>query len=204
MVFRYLRKIINFFNRRYWLFLIIIVLISYGQILWMQPWEDDNALFVKLGNINDRVGYFGAGPLGEGVYKYAAVPFIPIYHFFGYNTYAYFSLLLILYILATIVVYKVFSYILGNTASKISGFLFAAGYITSDSFWRMANSATTSVSIILISLFIYFYYKYHKLEKINYYFFSLLVFFLAIQYSVVRDHYLFAVAFAFELIFLTF
>lgn len=173
-------------------------------MLGMQPWEDDNALFVKLAHLQDPVGYFGAGPFGEGVYKYAAVPFIPIYHFFEYNTVPYFVLLIILYLLATLTIYKVFSYILGKTAGRVSAFIYAAGYVTSDSFWRMANSATTSISIIIISLFIGFYWKYFKERKIKWYFLALLLFFVSIQYAVSRDHYLVAVAIFFELIFLTF
>lgn len=194
----------NFFKKNYWVFLVLTVLISYGQIIWMQPWEDDNALFVKLAHLQDPVGYFGAGPFGEGVYKYAAVPFIPIFHFFGYNTIPYFALLISLYILTTLTIYKVFSYILGKTAGRVSAFIYAAGYVTSDSFWRMANSATTSISIIIISLFIGFYWKYFKERKTKWYFLALLLFFIAIQYAVSRDHYLVAIAIFFELIFLTF
>lgn len=173
-------------------------------MIWMQPWEDDNALFVKLAHLQDPVGYFGAGPFGEGVYKYAAVPFIPIFHFFGYNTIPYFALLISLYILTTLTIYKVFSYILGKTAGRVSAFIYAAGYVTSDSFWRMANSATTSISIIIISLFIGFYWKYFKERKTKWYFLALLLFFVSIQYAVSRDHYLVAIAIFFELIFLTF
>ena len=112
--------IVVFLKNHFCIFLALVVLISYGQILWMQPWEDDNALFVKLSHIQDPVGYFGTGPFGSGVYRYAAVPFIPIYHFFGFNTVPYFVLLLILYLSATLVLYKVFTYIFGKTPANVS------------------------------------------------------------------------------------
>ena len=188
----------------YSVFLILVVLISYGQILGMQPWEDDNALFFKLAHIQEPAGFWGAGPLGEGVYKYGVVPFIPIYKFFGFYTSAYFALLLVLYIVTTLVVYNVFRYVLGEKAGKLAGFLYAAGYIASEGFWRMTNSATTSMTIILISLFIKYYWKYYKERAGRYYFGALLIFFIAVQYSVVRNHYLFAIAVFFELIFFAF
>lgn len=195
-------KLKNFFDRRYWLLLVIIVAVSYGQILFMQPWEDDNALFFKLAHIEDAVGYFGKGPLGEGIYRFAAVPFIPIYKLFHFYIPAYFALLLFLYALTTIVVYKVFSKVLGEAGGRIAGFIYAAGYITSDSFWRMANSATTSISIMMVALFFYFYWRYYKEGKIRSYFFALAVFLIAVVYSVVRNHYLFAIVVFFEVIFL--
>lgn len=194
----------NFINSHFWLILIFIIIISYGQILWMQPWEDDNALFVKLASIEDRVGFFGKGPLGEGVYRFAAVPFILIYKIFGTFIPAYFALLLILYVLATLTVYKVLSKIIGETGGRVVGFIYACGYITSDSFWRMANSATTSISIILISLFTLFCWQYYKQQKIKYYLLSLFFFLTAIIITVSRTHYLVAVAIIFEFIFFTF
>jgi hypothetical protein len=194
----------NFINNHFWVLLIFIVLVSYGQMLWMQPWEDDNALFVKLASIEDRVGFFGKGPLGEGVYRFAAVPFILIYKIFGTFIPAYFALLLILYVLATLTVYKVLSNTIGETGGRVVGFIYACGYITSDSFWRMANSATTSISIILISLFTLFYWQYYKQQKIKYYLLSLVFFLTATIIAVSRTHYLVAVAIIFEFTFFTF
>jgi len=188
----------NLLKNHFWVLLILVVFISYGQMLWMQPWEDDNALFVKLASIEDRVGFFGKGPLGEGVYRFAAVPFILIYKIFGTFIPAYFALLLILYVLATLTVYKVLSKIIGETGGRVVGFIYACGYITSDSFWRMANSATTSISIILISLFTLFCWQYYKQQKIKYYLLSLFFFLIATIIAVSRTHYLVAVAIIFE------
>lgn len=197
-------RVVKFFNNNYWLFLVLVVLISYGQILWMQPWEDDSGLLIKLADLSSNVGYFGYGALGSGVYKYTAVPFIPIYQLFGYNIVAYFALLLVLYALATVVVYKVFSYVLGEAGGRVTGFLIASGYVASDAIWRMTNGAATSISFILVSLFTLYYWKYFKFGKLKYYFFMVFLFFVSLQYFVVRDHYLFVVAVFFELIFLAF
>lgn len=198
------KRIIGFFKKRYSLFLVLIVLLSYGQMLFMQPWEDDQGLFIKMANLEANVGYFGHGPFGEGPYKYTAVPFIPVYYFFGNNTYAYFGLLLILYIVATLSVYKIFSKIFGEKSSRVIGFIFASGYIASDAIWRMTNGAATLISFMLVSLFFYFYWMYFKTDKLKYYLSTLFFFFLAVQYFVVRDHYLVGIVVVFEILFLMF
>ena len=73
------------FKPRYWMFLFIVVLISYGQSLWMQIYRDANAIFFKLSHMNERTGYLGTGLLGEGPYKFSATPYWFVYKIFGYN-----------------------------------------------------------------------------------------------------------------------
>lgn len=203
-----MREILNLGKKlidKYFIFILVaLVLISFGQMLFMNVWQDDQALFFKLAHINEPAGYFGAGPFGSGVYRYAATPFIPIYHFFGFNTVAYFSLMLFLYIIATLTIYKVFSLILNKKAGMVAGLFYAAGYITSDSVWRMANSVTTSNSIILTSLILLLYWKFFKSGKISFYIGALLLFRFAIEIALARMHYFFAVIIAFEILFLSF
>lgn len=191
-------------NKYFILFLLIIVLISYGQILSMYVWQDDNGLFFKLAHIQEKAGYLGPGPFGNGAYKYIQTPYIPIYHLFKFNTVAYFSFTLLIYFLATICVYKVFSIIFGKEAGRLAGFLYAAGYIASDGFIRLFNSVITSVSIILISLLFLSYYKYYKDRNIKWYFLALALFFLATELIVGRTHYLIGTVLVFELLFLSF
>lgn len=198
------KKIWPIINAHYIWFLALTVLVSYGQMLWMQPWQDDNALFFKLAHIDEGVGYFGTGPIGIGITKYTPTPFIPIYYFFGTNPVAYFALLLILYAVSTILIYEVFSFILNETGGRVAGFIFATGYISSDGIWRMANGVTTSVSLITISLFLFSYWKFYTEKKSQYYFLALLSFFLATEFAVNRTHYLFAIVVLFEVIFLAF
>lgn len=192
--------LIKFFGRHFILFLILVAFISYGQMLFMQPWQDDNALFFKLAHIDEGAGYFGKGPIGNGLTKWAHTPFIPIYIFFGHNTVAYFGFLLVLYIISAIFVYKNFSVILGETGGRVAGFLYGAGYIFSDGVWRMANSVTTSLSIIFISVFLIGYWKFYKNKNIIWYFLALFSFFLASEVTIVRTHYFFLIVLFFEII----
>ncbi|MBI3397186.1 discoidin domain-containing protein [Candidatus Woesebacteria bacterium] len=184
--------------------LIAIVIISYVQILFMQPWQDDNALFFKVSHVNENAGYFGAGPIGEGAYKYSATLFILIYKLFGFNPLYYFGLALLMYIFASLVVYVVFSEILGETSGKLSSIIYAGGYIVSDGVWRLANSVTTSISVILALLTFLFYWRYYKNRQVKWYLFALIAFWGGLEFSMSRFHYFVVVVFAFELIFLAF
>lgn len=199
-----MKRIFEFFNQHYIFFLVLVVLVSYGQMLFMQPWQDDNALFFKLTHINEGVGYFGQGPIGIGITKYTPTPFIPIHYLFGTKPIAYFAFLLGLYAISTICIYKVFSFILGEAGGKVVGFMLAAGYIASDGIWRMANSVTTSLSLITISLLLFAYWKFYREKKLQYYFLALLAFFLATEFAVNRTHYLFVLPALFEILFLAF
>ena len=199
-----LKKVIGFISRHFNIFLILVVLISFGQMLWMQVWEDDHALFFKLAHIKEGAGYFGEGPFGVGVYSYAATPFIPIYWLFGHRIEAYFGFLLLLYVITTLFVYKVFSKILGETSGKVAGFLYAAGYIASDGVWRMANSATSSISLVVISLFLICYWKFYKDRKLFFYFLALFFYFLGVEFEISRMHYFIAVVVLIEFIFFAF
>lgn len=203
MLKEFISKLLKFINKHFLFFLLVVVFISLGQMIFMDVWQDDQALFFKLAHINEPAGFFGDGPFGAGPYRYAATPFIPIYQLFGFNTYAYFTFMLFLYGLATIIVYKTFKLILGEKAGKVAGFLFAAGYITSDGAYRMANSVTTSFSIIFACLIIYSYWKFFKSKKIIWYIFALAFFFASLEFSITRMHYFFVVIVAFEIIFLT-
>lgn len=175
-----------------------------GQITQMNVWEDDQALFFKLAHIQAPAGFFGPGPFGLPPYKYAATPFIPIYTFFGLNPTAFFTYLLVVYLITTIVIYKTFKFILGENGGKVTAFFFACSYITSEAFFRMANSMTTNLSIILACLILASYWKFFKTQKYIYYFLSVFLFFLSLEFAMSRMHYFFAVIILFELIFLTF
>lgn len=196
-------KIKQLFKKYFSIILLILVLISYGQLLLMQPWEDDNALFFKLANIEGAAGFLGEGPFGEGVYRYTATPYIPIYTLFGHNSVAYFALALFFYFLTTAVVYKIFAKVLNPRAGQIAGFLFACGYIAADGFVRLFNTIITSISIIGISFLAYFYWLYYKERRIHWYFLSLATFFLVNEFARSRTHYLIFIIVAFEILLLS-
>lgn len=192
---------IKFFNKHFWVLLLLIVLISYGQTLFMFPWQDDHTVFFKLMNVSEKAGYFGYGPFGQGVYKYIVTPYIPIQKFFGFNPVAFFSLAITFYYLATLTVYKVFSEVISPRGGRIAGLLYACGYVASDGYIRIFNSVSTSFGIILVSLLFLFYYRFIKDRGIRWYTLSVLFYFLALEFATVRTHYLIAAVIAFELVF---
>lgn len=191
-------------SRFYPIILFIVVLISYGQLLFMTPWQDDQSLFFKLQHINEKAGYFGVGPFGEGTYKYIITPFIPIYYIFGLNIPFYYALAFFVYLLSCFAVYKCVSSIINQKTGRISGLLYGAGYMASDSFIRLFNSIVTSFSVILISLLSLSYWKYYKTGKIRWYLFALVSYFSAIEFVQTRTHYLISVVLLFELLFFAF
>lgn len=197
-----MNNIVSFFRRHYLFFLFTVVIISYGHLLWMTPWQDDQTLFFKLQHINDKAGYFGTGPFGVGVYKYIITPFIPIYYLFGLNTVYYYALALFAYFIASFAVCKTFSGLVSEKVGKISGLLFAAGYVSSDSFIRLFNSVVTSLSVVFVSLFVMFYWRYHKTKKVKWYFLALILFLSAMEFVRTRTHYLISLPLLIEFLFL--
>ena len=196
-----LGKIIIFLKKNYWLFLLLIVAISYGQILQMLPWQDDNALFFKLAHIKEPAGYLGKGIFGEGPYKYTAFFYYPIYLLFGFKTIPYFSLSFVFYFISCLFVYKLFAVLINKNAGEVASFLYACGFIASDGYIRLYNSVGTSLSIILVCLLFINYFKFLKNKKNINYFLSVLFFFLAVEFIRYRTHYLLAIVIFFEIIF---
>ncbi|MFC1624876.1 discoidin domain-containing protein [Patescibacteria group bacterium] len=197
-------KIFKFLNKNYWLIIFIVVLVSYGQIIQMLPWQDDNAIFFKLAHIREPAGYLGKGVFGEGPYKYTVAFYYPIYLLFGYQTQYYFLLCLIIYLLSAIAVYQLFKEILGEKGGRVASFIYAAGYISSDGIIRLYNSVGTSLSVIFVSFLFYYYWKFYKNRKKWFYVLSFFFFFLAVEFVRYRTHYLIAIVLLFELIFLSF
>ncbi|MFH1826925.1 MAG: hypothetical protein ABH812_00625, partial [bacterium] len=195
-----IKKFFHWMGRNYWFFLLLIVTVSYGQILAMLPWQDDNAIFFKLAHIHDPAGYLGNGVFGEGPYKYTAFFYYPSYLLFEYSTFYYFALGFLAYFLSVLVLYKVIAKVIGEKFGKLSSFLYACGYIASDGFIRLYNSVITSLSIILISLLMSCYWFYFKKRKAVFYFLAVVLFFLAIEFARARTHYLIAPIILFEIL----
>jgi len=198
------KQIIAFLTKHYLLFLFLILVLSYGQISGMHVWQDDNALFFKLANLQGRAGYLGYGPFGSGVYKYTATFYIPIHKLFGFNTLPYFIYTFLFYFLAAVAIYKVANEILGQRGGKIIAFLFACGFVASDGFIRLFNSVITSISVIFVSAMVLFYWRYLSQRKLKWYILAVIFFFLAVEFARARTHYLISIVFAFELVFLAF
>ena len=182
--------------------LFVVVLISYGQLLGMYVWQDDNALFFKLAHIEEKAGYLGAGSIGVGAYKWIQTPYIPIYNIFGFSTIFYFAFAIICYFLTTLTIYKLAQKMFGEKAARLASLFYAAGYIASDGFIRLFNAIITSISIILINFLAFCYWKFYKDGKIKWYLLALLFYFLSVEFGPGRTHYLISVVFVFELFFL--
>jgi len=197
-------KLIKFILKYYLVIILLVLTISFGQTLLMIPWQDDNALFFKLAHIQERAGFLGSGIFGERAYKYTAFFYYPIYLIFKFQPVYYFGINFILYGASVYILYRIVSKMINNQVGMMSGFLYACGFIGSDSFIRLFNSQITSLSIILVSTFIYTYWVFYKQKKNVWYIISLFLFFLAAEFARARTHYLIAVPVVFELLFLTF
>lgn len=193
-----------FFKNNYILLLFFVVLASFGQLLGMYVWQDDNGLFFKLAHLDEQAGYLSPGPFGAGVYKYVVTPYIPIYNLFGFNTVFYFTVSFVLYFLTAVAIYKTFSSVFGYATGRLSGFLWASGYIASDGIIRLFNSVITSVSVMLITLLFFAYWKFSKVGRAKWYFLALIAFFLVTEFARGRAHYLITIVIIFEFLFLTF
>lgn len=194
-------KLVGFFGARFWLLLLIVVFISYGQTLFMLPWQDDNALFFKLAHIQEPAGFLGKGIFGEGAYRYTAFFYYPVYLLFGHQPFFYFLQGFIFYFLSVYVVYAIVLRIFDKQTAKITSFLYACGYLASDGYIRIFNSVVTSLSVILISSLFYFYWSYFQKRRLWFYLFALFSFIVASEIAPARTHYLIGVIFLFEVCF---
>lgn len=193
---------IAFIKKYYWRAVSVVLFISYGQTLFMLPWQDDNALFFKLAHIQAPAGFLGAGIFGEKAYKYTAFFYYPIYLIFGYREFFYFALAFLMYGASVFVVYKIISKILDKNSGIIAGFLYACGFIASDGYIRLFNSFITSLSVILVLVFVYYYWLFFKITGLvkKYYFLSLVFFFLAAEFARARTPYLVFIPLVFEIL----
>lgn len=196
-IFALLKKLIN---RYFFILLLLIVFISYGQILWMQPWQDDNALIFKLVHIEEAAGFLGKGVFGEGPYRYTATPYYIIYSLFGLNIAVFFGLALMFYFLATLSVYFLLKVLVDKNTGRLASLLYATNYVTSDSFIRLFNSVSTSLSVIFLSSLIISYWKFLQVKKLIFFPFAILAFWLACEFAYVRSHYLIGVVVLMEVI----
>ena len=202
----YFRRIYKFvFIKNYWIFLLVVVLVSYGQILGMGVWKDDNSIFFKFDHINEQAGLFGNGVLGSGPYKFSITPYYPIHKIFGNESIVpYYILILIFYFVSTLCVYFLFSKLYSISLGKIAALLFAAGNISSEGFFWLANSMLAHMAILFISIILIFYHLYYSKKKIFYYLLAVFFYWLCIFLVPLRTHYFIAIVLTFEVIYFAF
>lgn len=187
------------------LILILVVLISYGQILGMNFWQDDNAVAFKFTHQEEEAGYLGKGFFGSGPYRYTVTSYFPIFRLFGYDPLPYFAWALLFFTFSTVSVYLLFLTIFKDRSRAfLGGLVYAAGYVASDGFIRIFNSVLTSLSVIFVCGTVASFYNFYKLKKISWYLLTLLFYLLAIEIGYIRTHFLIAVILGAEFIFFTF
>lgn len=187
--------------KKYWLFLILIVLISYGQILFMYVWKDDNALFFKFYHIKEAVGFFGPGLVGANLYRFLVFPHWVIFSLFGdKQIWPYYFQALLFYMAATVCVYRLFAHLFSERVGRLTGFLFAAGYVASEGFLWLNESIVHSLSIILVCTTLACYFRFASSRKFLFYSLSVVCFFLTLFLTQARVHYFIALVLLFDLL----
>lgn len=194
-------KIFNFFSRHYLIFLALLVFLSYGQLLLMQPWQEDNVIFFKVAHIHEQAGYLGKGILGQGVYRHTITPYYFIYQLFGYQTVFYYATMLIAYLLAILSIYALANKLINKQSAMIASFLFGCGYIASEGFLRVYTSTNISTGIASLSLLFLVFWKYYQTKRLAWYLLTVLLYWLTIELSYVRMHYLIVPVLLFNFIF---
>ncbi len=185
-----------------YILLFFVTVASFGQIINMNFYQDDNALIFKFTHLNERAGNLGLGIFGQGAYKYTLTPYLPIFHMFGYDPRPYYIFALMFIVISVYVTYIFFlDFLKDRIKAFLASFLYAAGYIGSDGLIRIFNSVLTSLSLIFASLTIYFYHLYYKKRQIKWYILSVLLYFGLVNIGVIRAHYFISLIIAFEVIF---
>lgn len=198
----YFSTLLHLIDRRFNLFILLVLIVSWGQMLFMYVWKDDNAIFFKFTHLAEPAGYLGRGLWGEGPYKLSVAPYWFVYKLFGYDsTFPFYLFALVFYVLATVCVYFFVKKVFTRREAQVASFLFASGYIASEGFYWLASSWILSVSIFLTLLFVCFYYLFVTKSLYRYYWLGLLFYFLSVFLTPVRVHYTIALVVLLEILF---
>ncbi len=174
------------------LLIFLIVWLSYGAMLGMYFWEDDNAIIFKVQNIEGPAGHFGTGVYdSSSAYRGVAALVYPFYLIFGTEPRGYYLVGIIFYFLASLSFYFL-AYVLFQKKNLAfwASLIFAAGYIGAESIWRVSTSLQTSHMITAMNISLAFYilsFK-SKTKKLLFYFLSLVLFVYTMETGFVRSH----------------
>lgn len=179
--------------------IIVIVFIAYGQTLGMHFWQDDLALLFKLQHPEGRAGSFGEGLWERGSYQYLVVPFVPFFTIFGLDPFGYFLVGILTYLLAAgafyLMAYELFQ---NKKPAFFSTAIFAAGYIGSNTMFRIINSWQTNIGLILALLTFWVFVKYLRQKRFITYILSVGLFLTTIELVFIRSHSLILPIFALD------
>lgn len=180
---------------------LIIAVISYGQTLLMTFYQDDAAVIFKLQHIEGQAGSYGAGPFGDGPYKYTITPFIPFYKFFEVNPFGYFFVGFLLFLLALPSLYLLAKELFGNKrVAYFSTLIFATGYIGSNSMLKISNSWQNNLGLILLLLLLWSLVSFFRKRRFKFYLLSLGLYLVSVQFIFIRSHSLIFSIFILEII----
>lgn len=179
--------------KKHWVVVIIfiITLLAYGQSTRMFFWVDDFGLTYKMVFPYDapNPSNFGGGLWGTGAYRHNATPFIFLYPIFGLSAPIYFILGVLQYFIAACLLYL---FIKSVTKNKIlalmTGVVFASGYFGSYAIYRLSNSYQLIETAIFLILTAWSLVKYFRTEKILWYWISILLFVITIEFFFLRAH----------------
>lgn len=171
------------------LLIITIVFIAYGQTLRMHFWQDDLALLFKLQHPEGRAGSFGEGLWERGSYRYLVVPFVPFFTIFGLEPLGYFLIGILTYLFAAGAFYLFAKELFQNKkAAFFSTAIFAAGFVGSNTMFRIINSWQTNIGLILASLTFWMFTKYLRKKRVALYILSVGLFLATIELVFIRSH----------------
>ena len=179
---------------------VALIFIAYGQTLGFYFYQDDSALMFKLQNPAGPAGSYGEGIIGGGAYKYLVTPFVLFFPLFGLNPFWYFLVGFIAYGISASVFFLFASELFkSRKAGFIAALIYGAGYIGSETMFRISNSWQTNFGLIFALLSFWSYTKFMRKNKIRFYLFALLFFYIAVEFVYVRSHSLIAVVLALDL-----
>lgn len=169
----------------------LVVILAYWQLVHMYFWADDWDMFLKV--IRPDLGYLwnlGPGPFGVGPYRYLHTPFVFLFPLFGMNASLYFLGVIILYFVASLLVYLLLMQIADDKKIALAtAAVFASmGYIGSYTVTHLSNAYQMLGAIIMICITLWFLARHYKTHNYTYYFLSIISFVATIQFEFLRVH----------------
>lgn len=177
--------------RRYFPFVLIflVAILAYWQTVRMFWWVDDWGLVYKMIFPLEapNPSNFGAGFFGQGAYRHNATPFIFLYPLFGLSAPTYFAIGIFQYFLTACVLYLFIKDITKKGfPALLSSIIFASGYIGSYAMYRLSNSYQLVETGLLLILFTWLLIKHYQSGKSYFYWLSLLLFIITIEFLFLR------------------
>lgn len=193
MIFTFMKKSIFSWIKKYWqvFFIFIATLFAYGLSTQMFFWVDDWGLTYKMIFPYDAPdpSNFGGGFWGTGAYRHNATPFIFLYPLFGLSAPIYFTLGVLQYFITAWLLYSFVNCVTKNKMlALMTGIIFASGYFGSYAIYRLSNSYQLIETAIFLILTSWALVKHFQTKKIGWYWISMLLFIITLEFFFLRAH----------------